>query len=144
MDVLVGDGWGGMDGDGTEGKVGTVVGESDAEGLGEEAGAMEALGGMRDGIGGADEDAAGRAFGLDDDVEEGVDAVVEVDVGVTGRAEDHLRSGRAAGEGVGGGIVVGKVGFDLADAGGVGAVDEELAEKIAGDDGCGPRKEVTI
>lgn len=118
--------------------------ERDAEGLGEQPGAVEALLRMRNRIGGADEDAAGGAFRLDNDVEECMDAVVEVDVGVAGRAKDDVGAARAPGVGVGGGVVVRKISFDLADAGEVRAVGEVLAEEIASDFGCGPRKEVTI
>lgn len=119
------------------GEVLAIVREIDTEGASEAAGARPLAGS-------ADEDATGDALRFSNDVEHVVDAVVEVDVSVSGRTEDDAGAGGEAGEGVGGGIVVRKVGFGFVDAGVEIAMDEEAAEQFAGDGGCGSGKEATI
>lgn len=62
-----------------------------------------------------------------------MDAVVEIDVGAAGRAEDDAGAGGDAAAGVGGEIVGPEVGFDLDNPALAVAMDEQLAEKVAGD-----------
>lgn len=124
-------------GDWPFGEVCSVVGEVDRESLGETAGALVIAGG-------ADEDAARDTVGLGDDVEHEVNAVVEIDVGMAGRAEDDAGAFGETSSGVSGGIVEGEIGFGFGDAGVEIAVDDDFTKQIASDDGCGARKEVTI
>lgn len=126
-----------LEGDWSDGEVCSVVGQVDAEAFREPAWPFEVAGG-------ADKDAARDAFGLGDDVEHEVDAVVEIDVGMGRGTEDDAGALGEASGGMGGGIVEGEVGFCLGDGGLKIAMNDDFAEQIAGDDGCGARKEVTI
>ena len=103
-----------------------VVCTGDAELAGEAAG-------PGDGGDGADEDAAGSAVGLGDEVEAFVHAVDEIDVGTAGRAVDDAGAGGDAAGGVGGFVVHSEVGFHFDDGGGVGSADQDFAEEGAGD-----------
>ena len=91
-----------------------------------------------DGSDGADEDSAGFAGEMGGGVEAVVHAVDEVDVGVSGRAEEGEVVGGEASVGVGGGVGEAEVGLDLGDAAGealaVEIADEELAEEGSRDD----------
>lgn len=80
--------------------------EVDAEAFGESAWPLEFAGST-------DQNIAGDRFGLGNDVEHEVDAVVQIDVGMTGWAEDDAGALGEASGGVGGGIVEGEVGFCL-------------------------------
>jgi hypothetical protein len=86
---------------------------------------------------GADQDASGLAFGFAGDIEAVVIAIDEIDIGVTGRAEEDGVAGGASDGGVGRGVVCAEISFHFDDAARevnllVGA-DEEFTEKIAGD-----------
>jgi len=93
---------------------------------------------------GAEENAAGAAFGFAGNVEAVVGAVNEVNVGMAGRAEQDGIARSLTGGGVGGGIIFAEIGFDFDDAGGqAGAApscfflscyfsNQHLAEKFAG------------
>ncbi len=134
------------------GDVDVVFGEGDAQGLAETAGAgaeelrlygdgeaAEARHRFKacNGLEGADEDAAGLAFGLAGEVEAVVHAVDEVDVGESGRAEEDGVAGGLADEAVGGWVGEAEVGFDFGDAAGealaVEGAGDELAEEVARD-----------
>ncbi len=129
----------------------------DGEGLGEGAGAgcevgcwffcvsaFEDGGEAVEGLDGADEDGAWVVAWAGDDVEEVVDAVAEVDVGVAaGEVHGFGAFCAAVAVGVGGFVVDAGVGFGFCDdAGGECAVDaggEDFAEELAGEGGgvCG-------
>ena len=126
------------------GYVKIVFGQGDAHGLAEAAGAgaeeLWVCGGWEApeaghrfeagyGLEGADEDAAGLAFGLAGEVEAVVHAVDEVDVGEAGRPEEDCVARGFADEAVGGGVGEAEVGFDFGDAAG-----EALAVEGAGDE----------
>jgi len=63
-------------------------------------------------------------------------SVDEVDIGMTGRAEQHGVAQGAAGGGVSGGIFGAEVGFDLDNTGGESYAgefsDQDLAQELAG------------
>lgn len=142
---------------GGEQDAGAVGGAVDAEGAGEFAGAGCELVGVADfraalahgvdagdGFEGAEEDESGAVWAFDEDVEEPVDAVVEVDVGGAGGVGFDEGAGAGAEPGVAGGVVCGVVGFGFHDDAG-GAVPVEVAadefaragDGVAGEEGLG-------
>ena len=78
------------------------------------------------------------------DVEAVVNSIVQVNVGVAGRAEDHLCSLRDAGGGVRGRIAGSQIRFGFHDLAGAVAVHEDFAQKIAGDFYCGAGVELSL
>lgn len=111
----------------------TVEAAVDVHGLCEFARAVEKAGEAEDGGEAPDEDATGGAVGFGDDVEAFVDAVVEIDVGVAGGAEDDAGAGGDAAAGVGGLIQGTEIGFYFDNTALAVAVDEQFAEEGAGD-----------
>jgi hypothetical protein len=89
-----------------------------------------------EGIEGADEDSSGFAGTMRGDVEAVVHAVDEVDIGVSGWAEEDCVVGSEAAGRVGCRVDEAEVGFDFDDAGGeafaLEVADEELAEEGPG------------
>lgn len=81
---------------------------------------------------GSDQDCGGFALGFGDGVEEAVDAVGEVDVGVAGRAEEDPGALGKADVGVTGGVV-GLVALGLDDDAAAVLVEERAADEVAGD-----------
>lgn len=124
-----------VDGEGAAGEISAVVGAGDVHGAGELAGSIAVA------FDGADQDAAGRAVGFGDDVQTFVDTVDQIDVGVSGWAEDDASAGRDAAGGVSGKVVEAEVGFDFGDGAGVFAMDEHFAEEVARDIDGGARVE---
>lgn len=86
----------------------------------------------------SDEDSAGFAGKMRGDVEAVVHAVDEVDIYVSGWAEEYCVAGSEAAGCVGGWVDEAEVGFDFGDAGdeafAVEVADEELAEEGPGYD----------
>jgi 2'-5' RNA ligase len=80
---------------------------------------------------GSDQHAAGFAIGLRHQVQALVHAVDEVDVGVSGRTEYHLRAGSYASSRMSREIFAAEVGFGLNDYAGGAVVHQNLAEKVA-------------
>ncbi len=110
-----------------------VAGAGDAKGLGEAAGSSRELAKIADTaqndapclrhfwdayerLEGADQNASGFAFGLTRDVQAVMIAVDEVDVGMTGRPEEHGVAGGIASGGVGSGVVFAEISFDFDNA----------------------------
>jgi len=91
-----------------------------------------------DWIEGSDEDSACFAGKMRGDVETVVQAVDEVDIYVSGRAEEDCVAGSETAGCVGCRVDEAKVGFDFDDAGGetlaLEVADEELAEEGSGND----------
>ncbi len=100
-------------------QIGSIVAEVDAHRFGQAARADP-------GFGGADENAAGSAFWLDNNVEHVMDSVVEIDVGVTGKSENNLSSFGETGKGVGGFVANRKISFGFRNTGAEFAVHEPL------------------
>ena len=69
-----------------------------------------------EGFEGAEQDRSSLAFRLTGNVQAVVIAVDEIYIGVAGWAEENGGAGGDAGEGVGGGVGLPEVGFDLDDA----------------------------
>ena len=122
------------------------MGAGDGEGAGEFAGAAGEVAGAAslahgleasEGLKRPDEDAAGGAVGLGDDVEALVHPVDEIDVGMAGGAEDDAGARGESAGGVGSEIADTEVGFDFDDAAGGFVVDENLAQQVARDGGGG-------
>src|SRR2546423_15438622 len=67
---------------------------------------------------GTNKDAPSVSFGKAGDIQAIVDAIDEINIGVSGRAEEDLVARRAACGGVGGRIVRTQIGFDLDDSSG--------------------------
>jgi len=91
-----------------------------------------------DWVEGSDEDSAGFAGKMRGDVETVVHAVDEVDIDVSGWAEEYCVPGSEAASCVGCRVDEAEVGFDFGDAGGeafaLQVADEELAEECSGYD----------
>lgn len=115
----------------------SIVAQVDAHRFGQAAGADP-------GFGGAYENAAWSAFWLDNNVEHVMDSVVEIDVSVTGRAEDYLGAFSETGTGVGGFVAHRKISLGFRNTGAQFAVDEPLAEQVSRDKRGWPGKEATI
>ena len=83
------------------------------------------------------QDRCGRSVRFGDDVHEGVDAVIEVDVRVAGRTVQRRVAPRRPGRGVAGGIGFADVRLDFDDGAGrhdaAAVVDENFSEEIARD-----------
>lgn len=115
----------------------------DGEGLGELAGAgaevagfftLAALPHLRNatgGLEGTDEDEAVPRAAFDVEIEEPVHAVVEIDVGGTGRVGFYELAGAGAGGGVTGGISLHGVGFGFDNDAGAAVPDELDADEVA-------------
>ena len=84
---------------------------------------------------GAEKDASSLSLGFAGDVEAVVVAVNEINIGVTGRAEQYGIAQSPAGGGVSRRIVEAEVSFDFHDAGsefgGAGFAEQDLAEKLS-------------
>ena len=139
---------------GRRGEIQTVVaGARDAESLAEAAGAAGESGKIagtvqldfpgtshggnaRERLQGTEKDASGLSLGFAGDVQAVVVSVNEINIGVTGRAEQYGIAQGAAGGGVSRRIVEAEVGFDFDDAGGelrgAGFAEQDLAEKLSG------------
>ncbi|MDX6634201.1 MAG: hypothetical protein QOF06_404 [Solirubrobacterales bacterium] len=81
---------------------------------------------------GTDQDGGGLALGFGDGIEEAVDSVGEIDVGVAGRAEEDSGALGQADVGVAGGVV-GLVALGLDDDAPAPLVEESAADQLAGD-----------
>jgi hypothetical protein len=132
---------------------GVVAEAGDVEGFGEASGAggeFEEIAGSvngdapgaghwfdaREGFEGTNQNAASLTLGFAGDVETVMIAVDEINVSVTGRAEQDRVAGGSAGGGVSGGIVLAEIGFNFDQAGGkdfCSGAEQEFANQIAGD-----------
>ncbi len=125
-------------------EVGLVVGEIDSQGLGQLAGTVAELeigltsasgAHLLDPVGRLqrpDQDGGCLSFGFGDGVEQAVDPVGEVDVGVAGRAEEDPGALGKTDVGVAGGVV-GLVALGLDDDAAAASVEEGAADQVSGD-----------
>ena len=111
--------------------------EVDAHCLSKAAGAAPRLGG-------ANQNTARCADLLHHNIEHEVDTVIEIDVGVAGRAEDDLGAFCETCVGVCGLVATWKVRFGFRNASSQFAMDEPLAEQVSRDKRGWPGKEATI
>lgn len=118
-------------------KIRAVVGKVDAESTGE-ASWTGPLAGC------ANEYASWDSFGFYNDIQHVVDAVVEIDVGVSRGTEDNFGARCHSGVGMCGRIVRRKISFGFRNSRVEVAVHDVCAEQIAGDLNGGSRKEATI
>jgi hypothetical protein len=141
--------------EGVAGEIGLVVGETDPQRLGQLAGAgaelgvgtvaaalphrLQAVGRLQR----PDQDRGGVALRFGDRVEQAVDAVGEVDVGVAGRAEQDPRPLGEADIGVTGGVVR-LVALGLDDGAAATRVEERAADQVTGDLVNGTIKELPL